>query len=120
MEFEKITGRIGARVVGIDLTKPLDAFGVTAIRAGLDAHHVLFFAGQQKLDGEQHLRFARNFGEIAVSPFSTNASSTPEVMVLDFIKPSESGTDSWHTDGSFHDAPPAGSILQAHLLPKTG
>src|ERR1051326_3400786 len=111
MQFDKITSRIGARVSGIDLTKPLDPPDVAAIRAGLDEHQVLFFTDQEKLSGEQHVRFARSFGEIDISPFSTNASSMPEVMVLDFTRPTESGTDSWHTDGSFHEKPPAGSIL---------
>ncbi len=120
MQFERITSRIGARVSSIDLTRPLAAADVAAIGAALDEHEVLFFTGQRKLTGEQHVRFARGFGEISISPFSTNASAMPEVMTLDFIKPTDSGTDSWHSDGSFYERPPAGSILQAHLLPAVG
>jgi len=120
MEFDKITSRVGARVSGIDLTQPLGSAEVAAVQAGLDAHEVLFFTGQQKLTGEQHVRFAHYFGEISISPFSTNASAMPEVMTLDFIKPTDSGTDSWHSDGSFYERPPAGSILQAHLVPAIG
>jgi taurine dioxygenase len=120
MQVDRITSRIGARVSGIDLAQPLAAADVAAIRSALDAHEVLFFVGQRKLTGEEHVRFARCFGEISISPFSTNASAMPEVMTLDFVKPTDSGTDSWHSDGSFYERPPAGSILQAQLLPAVG
>jgi taurine dioxygenase len=120
MQCEKITSRIGARVRGIDLTRPLAPADVAAIRAALDEHQVLFFIGQKKLTGEQHLGFARNFGEIPENPFSTSASTTKGVTTLDFTDPKLSNTDAWHSDGSFHAKPPAGSILQAQSLPAVG
>jgi len=120
MQCEKITSRIGARVRGIDLTRPLAPADVAAIRAALDEHQVLFFIGQKKLTGEQHLGFARNFGEIPENPFSTSASTTKGVTTLDFTDPKLSNTDAWHSDGSFHAKPPAGSILQAQSLPVVG
>jgi taurine dioxygenase len=120
MQIEKITNRIGARVSCIDLTQPLDAGEVAAVKQALDVHEVLFFTGQRKLTGEQHVRFARCFGEIAKNPFSTSASTMSEVITLDFVDPRDSNTDSWHSDGSFHEQPPAGAILQAHMLPAIG
>jgi taurine dioxygenase len=42
------------------------------------------------------------------------------VTTLDFVDPKVSNTDSWHSDGSFHERPPAGSILQAQMLPAVG
>jgi taurine dioxygenase len=120
MQCDKITSRIGARVSGIDLTRPLEPAEVAAIRAALDQHQVLFFTGQAQLSGAQHLRFARYFGEIPDNPFSTSASQTKGVTTLDFTDPKMSNTDAWHSDGSFHQKPPAGSILQAQTLPPVG
>jgi taurine dioxygenase len=120
MQVEKITSRIGARVTAIDLTQPLNSDQVAAIRAALDEHQVLFFVGQAKLSGEQHLRLTRRFGEIPDNPFSTSASKTKGVTTLDFTDPKVSNTDAWHSDGSFHAKPPAGSILQAQILPAVG
>src|SRR4051812_2151343 len=120
MQVEAITSRIGARVSGIDLTRPLDPTEVAAVRAALDEHQVLFFTGQEMLTGEQHLRVARSFGDVPPNPFSTSASTVKGVTTLDFIDPKLSNTDAWHSDGSFHAKPPAGSILQAQVLPAVG
>lgn len=120
MQVERITSRIGGRVSGIDLTRPLVPAAIAAIRAALDEHQVLFFTGQAKLTGEEHLRFTQYFGEIPDNPFSTSASTTKGVTTLDFVDPKVSNTDSWHSDGSFHERPPAGSILQAQMLPAVG
>jgi len=120
MQVEKITSRIGARVSGVDMVRPLSEKDVAAIRAALDEHGVLFFVGQRALSGEEHLRFARSFGEIDISPYRTKASTMPEVLVIEFDKPANNGTDRWHADGTFDERPPLGSILQAHVLPAVG
>jgi taurine dioxygenase len=120
MKFERIASRIGARASGIDLSAPADAATVAAIRAGLDEHGVLFFAGQPKLTPAQHIAFARHFGEVEISPFQTPESPTPEIMVLDQTEPRGQGADHWHADSTFFEQPPMGSILQAQVMPETG
>ena len=120
MHFERITGRIGARVRGIDLSCPIDAADVSAVRAALDEHAVLFFVDQPRLSAERQLRFARAFGEVEVTPFQTASSPVPEVMVLDQDAPKGQGADHWHADSTFFENPPMGAILQAHVMPPTG
>jgi taurine dioxygenase len=120
MEFEKLTSRIGARIHGVDLSRPLDADTVAAIRVGLDDHGVLFFVGQPKLSGEQQLSFAGYFGEVEIPPFQTRESSTPDVMVLDQTEPKGQGADHWHADSTFLETPPMAVILQAHVMPAVG
>jgi taurine dioxygenase len=48
----RLGGRIGARVDGVRLGADLDPAAVTAIRAALLRHKVIFFRGQHRLDDE--------------------------------------------------------------------
>jgi taurine dioxygenase len=53
----------GAEISGIDVTKPLSAHEVSAIREAWNKHIVLVFRGQQ-VSQEDQLRFASYFGDL--------------------------------------------------------
>src|SRR5580693_10505957 len=53
----------GAEVSGVDLSKPLSAYEVRAIREAWNKHLVLVFRGQQVSQDDQ-LRFASYFGDL--------------------------------------------------------
>ena len=57
-----LTPTIGAVITGLDLARPLDGGEQTALRAALLDWKVLFFR-DQPITTEQHLVFARRFGE---------------------------------------------------------
>jgi taurine dioxygenase len=118
--IEPATSVIGADVRGVDLSRPLDDAIVRQLRDALNAHMVLFFREQPLLSVDEHIRFGRYFGEIDLPLFRNPASERPEVLVLDQVAPKGQGADSWHTDLTYMDAPPMGSILQARVLPKVG
>jgi taurine dioxygenase len=120
MKVEQVTARIGAEVSGIDVSQPLDAATITAITKAFHAHSVLFFTGQRPLSPAEQANFARQFGEVEVDDFQTHASLLPEVMTLDQIAPKGQGSDHWHTDSTYHLAPPQGTMLQMHVLPGSG
>jgi taurine dioxygenase len=120
VNIEQITTRIGARITGIDASRPLDSATVAAIKDALNKFGVIFFPGQPKLAGEDQLAFARHFGEIETPPKLTKESVLRDVLILDFTQPVGGGTDIWHNDGSYLEKPPLGSILQAQLLPEVG
>ena len=52
-----VSGAVGAEVRGIDLSRPLPAAAVAALRAALGEHGVLFFR-DQTLTEAQHIAFA--------------------------------------------------------------
>lgn len=54
---------IGAEIRGVDISKPLDAQDVAAIRAAWLDHCVLLFRDQE-LNAEQQRAFVRSFGEL--------------------------------------------------------
>jgi taurine dioxygenase len=118
--IEPLTSAIGADVRGVDLAAPLDDAAVRAIRGALNDHLVLFFRDQRMLSVDEHVRFARYFGEIDLPLFRTQSSERAEVLVLDQLAPKGEGADSWHTDNTYMENPPMGSILQARMLPPVG
>jgi taurine dioxygenase len=120
MKVEQVTARIGAEVSGIDVSQPLDDATIAAITEAFHQHSVLFFSGQRPLSPAEQASFARQFGEVEVDDFQTHASILPEVMTLDQIAPKGQGSDHWHTDSTYHLAPPQGTMLQMHVLPESG
>lgn len=120
MQITKATVNLGADVRGIDLSRPLDAAQVQAIRAALLEHQVLFFREQKKLTVDEHVAFATNFGDLDLPYFRTKSSTRDEVLVLDQVEPKGEGADSWHADNTYMECPTMGSVLQAHLLPEIG
>src|SRR3546814_12230439 len=64
----------GARVTGVDLTRPLDAATVADIRAAWLDHHVLAFPDQRMNDDDLE-RFPAAFGDFGDDPFIKPISS---------------------------------------------
>ena len=118
--IEPATAAVGADVRGVDLSKPLDAATVAVLKTALNRHLVLFFREQPLLSTDEHVHFARQFGEIDLPLFRTKSSERPEILVLDQVSPKGEGADRWHADTTSMETPPMGSILQARLLPTIG
>ncbi len=119
IEVRPVTASVGAEVTGVDLRRPLEADAVAALEEALLEHLVLFFR-EQDITDEQHLAFARQFGDISIPPFVPKYGSDPEIIVLDQTTPRGEGADTWHSDNTFMSEPPMGSILRAVQLPSVG
>jgi taurine dioxygenase len=117
--IEPMTAEIGAELRGLDLRVPLEPEQIAAVRAALLRHLVLVFRGQQ-LDERQHIAFARQFGEVHLPPVPTRHGGPPEVNVLDQVHPKGDGADLWHSDNSYIECPPMGSVLRAVRIPSVG
>ena len=111
---------IGAEIRGVDLSQPVSAATAAAIHDALMAHKVIYFRDQD-ITPEQQLAFGRMFGEVTVHPFVPNLPHLPEVLVLDNHKDNPVfSTDTWHSDETFREEPPMGSILRCVDIPDTG
>lgn len=114
---------LGAEIVGLDLSRDVDAATFREIEAVLDEREVVFFRGQ-RLTPEQHVRFSRRFGEVEV-PVNRQYSlaGQPEIYVVSNIV--ENGrhvgnADAglvWHTDSSYKEVPSRASLLYAIEVP---
>ncbi|WP_051208344.1 TauD/TfdA dioxygenase family protein [Saccharospirillum impatiens] len=111
---------IGAEVRGVDLSRPLDDATAEAIRIAHARHGVLAFP-DQNISSEDLRRFGRYFGELTVHPFSTSAKEAPELIVYDNKEGNPPApTDIWHTDETFRDCPPMGTVLCSKIIPELG
>jgi alpha-ketoglutarate-dependent taurine dioxygenase len=117
LDIRPVTRAIGAEVAGVDLRRPLDTDVVAALRAAL-AHHCVLFFRDQRLSPEDQVAFARQFGEpTPAHPVIPAVEGHPEVLRID-------GRDDraawWHTDVTFMQTPPLGSILSMDEIPAVG
>jgi taurine dioxygenase len=111
---------LGAEVTGIDLTSPLDEATVAALAKAHAEHGVLVFP-DQKISSEDLKRFGRQFGPLTVHPFSTSTAEAPELIVYDNKEGNPPApTDIWHTDETFRESPPMGTMLCSKIIPEFG
>ena len=117
IRVEKAGVFCGAEVTGVDLKQPLNDAQADAILALHAEHGVLVFP-EQHLEGEQLVAFGRRMGELTVHPFSTNSAEEPELIVFDNKEGNPPpSTDIWHSDETFRETPPMGTILSAKIVP---
>jgi taurine dioxygenase len=105
-------------VEGIRLDPGVDDATVTAIRAALLEHKVVWFR-DQSLDGASITALAARFGTpTEAHPVEPSLEGHPEVLPLD----SDEGAraDVWHSDLTFQECPPLGAILHALEVPGVG
>nr|WSY54925.1 TauD/TfdA family dioxygenase [Streptomyces sp. NBC_00886] len=117
IEIQKVTANIGARVSGVDISKPLDEEQVAAIREALNVHKALVF-DDVHLDDEGQEAFARHFGDLTTAhPTVPAVDGAPNVLPVD----SERGrANHWHTDVTFVLNPPQASTLRSITIPPYG
>ena len=119
LSVHPLTTTIGAVIEGVDLRSPLGAVHVAAIRDALRDHLVVFFRDQD-ITADQQLALACSLGEIQLPVFDNTATETAGLTVIDQSSPKGSGTDVWHADSTFMEAPPLGAILRAVRVPRAG
>jgi taurine dioxygenase len=119
IEVKPLAGRIGAKIKGVDLSTNLNQDIISEIRQALVQYKVIFFRGQEELDANGQVAFARRFGEITTAhPTVPSLPGHPEVLDLDYSRGNRA--NNWHTDVTFVDRPPLGSVLRALVIPPTG
>lgn len=118
-ELHPLTPRIGAEVTGIDLSRPLDPRTRDHLRAALLDRKVLFFR-DQPITTEQHLDFARQFGDLEVHPFAPHKPGYPEVLAITHDRDNPGRENAWHSDVTWRLEPSLGSVLRAIEIPAMG
>lgn len=111
----------GARVTGVDLSKPLDPATVAAIRAAWVEHAVLAFP-DQRIDDDDLERFTLAFGPFGDDPFIAPIPGRDHVIAVERAADETSPifAEGWHTDWSFQAVPPAGTCLRSVTVPPSG
>ena len=118
-EIQPVAGRIGAEIIGVDLSADLSDDIISEIRKALVQYKVIFFRRQQ-LDANGQVAFARRFGEVTTAhPTVPSLPEHPEVLDLNYGR-TVARANNWHTDVTVVDRPPLGSILRAIAIPPSG
>jgi taurine dioxygenase len=115
-----VAGALGAEISGVDLSRPLSDETIAEIRQALLDHLVIFFRGQD-ITPEQHLAFAKRFGEPVEYPLVKGLDAFPEIVpVVKLEHETVNFGGLWHADTTYLEEPPMGSILVARELPPYG
>lgn len=119
MRFDRVAPHIGALVSGADLTRPLSDQEVAEFEQALATHGVLFFR-DQNLTPAQQRDFAAAFGPLHGHPAYATVDSIPEVTILESTSERPTLIEQWHSDMTFREEPPLGTLLLARVVPETG
>ena len=120
IQVAPLTPAIGAVIAGVDLSRDLSDAVIKEIRGAWLEHLVVFFRGQTLTPG-QLVAFSKRFGEIGYYPFVAGMPGHPEVVEV--LKKEDEKINFgglWHTDTSYLERPPMGSVLYAVQVPAYG
>lgn len=122
MKIERIAGYGGAVMTGVDLRGRIDDTLAEDLRQALDEHLVLVLPNQF-LDIGALKRATAVFGPVLRIPYVAPCEQDPDVIAV-LKEASETDIEvfggDWHSDFSFLDRPPGGSLLQAVEVPPVG
>ena len=125
-DIRPFPGSVGAEIIGLDLSRPVNDQDFARIhRAHLD-HHVVVFR-DQRITPEQQIAFSRRFGVLQIHVLKQFLlANHPEILIVSNII--ENGQSIglgdagkfWHSDLSYKELPSLGSMLHAQELPSEG
>ena len=117
--LDPLSPTIGAEIGGVDLRQPLTPALRDGLYQALLDWKVIFFRDQD-LTLEQHLAFARNFGELEIHPFAPKHPDHPEVLPISHDEGDPGSENAWHSDVTWREQPSLGSVLRLREAPPVG
>src|SRR6185312_1743167 len=125
--LRKLHPALGAEIIGLDLSRPLEPAVVEAVKQAWYDNSILLFR-DQKIGGEQQVRFANYFGPLAkINATTENTRANAQFMLVSNIR--ENGKligdlpdgEMWfHSDQCHAETPCSGSMLYAVEIPSKG
>ncbi|MFE3227927.1 TauD/TfdA dioxygenase family protein [Nocardia sp. NPDC059228] len=110
---------LGAEISGVDLTREQPDAVIAEVRQALHEYKVLFFR-DQPLTPQQHVAFARRFGELEVHPFIPSSTDCPELVRFEKSAQVSGFENAWHHDVTWREQPSMGAVLHAISVPEIG
>lgn len=127
LAVEPVSPGVGAVIHGVDMANPTDA-QVRHIWRLLMDRKVVFFRDQGHITRDDHIAFAKRFATIGMAFGRQQALAAnrhlpqdhPEVLRLYSDEARPFAASNWHSDVTWSDRPPLGSILLARKAPPVG
>ena len=120
LDLRPLAGAMGAEVNGVDLTANLSNQTFDEIHQAFLDHKAIFFHDQD-LSPRQQIAFGRRFGPLCIYPFVEGLPEAPETFEI--VKAEDDVRNfggAWHSDMSFTEKPPLGTMLYALEMPDAG
>ena len=120
IEINRLSPALGAEIFGVDIAAGISDEQFAEIRQAYSDFGVIFFRDQD-ITPDQHIAFARRWGEINVNRFFQKVESHP--IIAEVRKEADQKANigsAWHTDHSYDQIPAMGSILYARVVPSVG
>lgn len=123
LSVQRIAGSLGAEIHDVDISPSSLAENpgiVKEIRETFLEHQVIFFRDQD-LSPKDYLAFTAHFGKPVEYPFVRGIEGFPEIIqVLKQEHETINFGGIWHSDTSYFEKPPMGSVLLAQEVPPFG
>lgn len=120
MQVKKIAGALGAEISGVDLAAGIPLQLAQEIRQAFLEHQVIFLRGQD-LTPQQFMDFAKAMGQPVEYPFVKGIEGFPHIIEVKKLEHEKSNFGGiWHSDTTYLEQPPMGSMLLAREVPPYG
>jgi len=120
IKIKKVSGAIGALIEDVQLGENLAENTSNAIYDAFLKHQVIFFR-DQNFTSKSLVSFAKRIGTPIIYPFVKGLESFPEITP---ILKKETDVNNfggiWHSDTTYQDEPPKGTMLYALEVPEFG
>ncbi|MGN6693725.1 MAG: TauD/TfdA dioxygenase family protein [Aquihabitans sp.] len=118
-DVTRLGATIGAVLHGPDLTTDLPEPVIADIRQALAEYKVVFFR-DQPMTSDQHVAFARRFGDLEVHAFLGANKDNRELVRFEKSADVAGYENAWHHDVTWREVPSMGAILHGIEVPDVG
>ena len=119
LDIKPVAGALGAEVYGLDLSLDLSQEDTLRIRKLLNTYEVIFFRDQDISPACQKA-LALSFGPLQTHPAYDSMAGFPEITILESTPEKPTKIEAWHSDMTFREHPPLGTVLKSVITPPKG
>ena len=120
IKVQPIAGALGAEITGVRIGADLPDTTIDEIRRAWLAHGVVFFRDVD-LGSDDYLAFATRFAAVAEYPMLQGLAEHPQIVEVKKLPHERNNFGGiWHSDTSYLETPPIGTMLLAKEVPDFG
>jgi taurine dioxygenase len=119
LDITPVAGALGAEIRGIDLSREPGPELIREIRQLLVEYEVIFLRDQDISPARQKA-LALSFGPLQTHPAYNTVEGFPEITILESTPEKPTRIEAWHSDMTFREHPPMGTVLKAVIVPDKG
>jgi taurine dioxygenase len=119
LDIKPVAGALGAEIHGLDLSQDLSEETRLRVRELLNEYEVIFFRNQDISPARQKA-LALSFGPLQSHPAYDTVDGFPEITILESTAEKPTKIEAWHSDMTFRQHPPMGTVLRSVIVPPKG